>query len=316
MLPQKYKNVKCVKYLQFPYCFNALTSKYIITNQCIEPMFPIRQNQIVVNTWHGGGAYKSANLNNTSVFKKRLLSIKIMRIIREKMTNYIIAACEKFIQCFILGINLPEEKFLRIGMPRNDIFFQDKDIVDLKHKVFEYYTIDTSFKIVLYAPTYRGDYRSSERFYSPLNYDELLKTLKTKFGSDFVCLYRSHHSAYDFIGKASVRFVSDYPDMQELLCAADVLITDYSSSIWDFSFTFKPCFIYAPDLEKYLSGQELFIPIEKWPFPLAQSNEDLFRNILSFDSNTYINDIRKHHDDLGNYETGHACEQFCKIVFE
>ena len=39
--------------------------------------------------------------------------------------------------------------------------------------------------------------------------------------------------------------VSDYSDMQELLCAADILITDYSSSIWDFSYTKKPCFLYT-----------------------------------------------------------------------
>jgi CDP-glycerol glycerophosphotransferase len=51
--------------------------------------------------------------------------------------------------------------------------------------------------------------------------------------------------------------------MQELLYAADILIIDYSSSMWDFSLAFKPCFIYAPDLETYRNEQEFFIPIEE-----------------------------------------------------
>lgn len=104
--------------------------------------------------------------------------------------------------------------------------------------------------------------------------------------------------------------------MQELLCAADILITDYSSSIWDFSFTYRPCFLYAPDLAKYEAESGFFVPIEDWPFPLAETNEELIENIKNFDSKKYIEDVKKHHRDLGSYETGHATERFCKLLFE
>jgi CDP-glycerol glycerophosphotransferase len=109
--------------------------------------------------------------------------------------------------------------------------------------------------------------------------------------------------------------VSDYPDMQDLLCAVDVLITDYSSSIWDFSFTHKPCFLYAPDLEEYKSNRDFYTPIEEWPFPLAKTNQELIENIKNFDSKEYIGKVNKHHKELGSYETGHATEHFCKLLF-
>jgi CDP-glycerol glycerophosphotransferase len=115
--------------------------------------------------------------------------------------------------------------------------------------------------------------------------------------------------------KPNVISASDYPDMQELLYAADILITDYSSSMWDFSLTFKPCFIFAPDLKKYLAEQGFYTPIEEWPFPIAETNEQLIENINNINEEKYKQTVRKHHADLGSYENGTACEQFCHSVF-
>lgn len=57
---------------------------------------------------------------------------------------------------------------------------------------------------------------------------------------------------------STVRDVSDYPEMQDLLCTADMLITDYSSSVWDYSFTYRPCFLFTPDLEEYKKNRLLY----------------------------------------------------------
>ena len=108
--------------------------------------------------------------------------------------------------------------------------------------------------------------------------------------------------------------VSDYPDMQELLCAADILITDYSSSMWDYSFTYKPCFIYANDLDQYKIERDFHTPVNEWPFTIAISNEELAENILEFDQDKYIEKIKKHHHDLGSFEDGHATEKVAKLI--
>ena len=108
--------------------------------------------------------------------------------------------------------------------------------------------------------------------------------------------------------------VSGYADMQELICAADVLITDYSSSVWDFSLTGKPCFIYANDLSAYKEERNFYTPIEEWPFALAETNEELHENILNFDPEVYKHKVEEHHKELGSYETGHACEALYELL--
>ena len=79
---------------------------------------------------------------------------------------------------------------------------------------------------------------------------------------------------FDFDGDRLVN-VSDYPDMQELLCAAGLLITDYSSSMFDYALTGKPIARFATDIEAYQKDRDFYFPLESLPFPLAKSNEEL-----------------------------------------
>jgi CDP-glycerol glycerophosphotransferase len=177
--------------------------------------------------------------------------------------------------------------------------------------------LDENKKIILYAPTYRGDYRNTDAITFFINISCLQKALKNRFRYDFQVLYRSHiydKTKYDIENK-SIIWASKYPDIQELLCVSDVFITDYSSSIWDFSFTFKPCFIFAPDLNEYEQITGFYTPIKEWPFPIAETNEQLIKNILHFDAEKYKLAVKKHHKDLGSHETGTATKQFCDIIF-
>ena len=131
-------------------------------------------------------------------------------------------------------------------------------------------------------------------------------------------MYRFHHKIKESqaINLKSERLVdvSQYPDMQEILYDADILITDYSSTMWDFSLMFKPCFIYATDLECYRNERDFYTPIEQWPFPVASNNNDLINNIIEFDKIKYDSDVKTHHQLLGNFESGHATESVVKYI--
>jgi CDP-glycerol glycerophosphotransferase len=293
-----------------------MTSKYIISNMVIQPIFPIRKCQIFVNTHHGGGAYKRSSWH-IPAYKKRAFSMRVMNKIRNGMTAYLISSCREFNFAALDLWDLPGNKILPIGMPRNDIFFSD--INPIKEKVTRYLNMNNNIKkIILYAPTFRGIHNDVEEFKYQLDIGSILLALKERFNDDFIFLYRSHHLFHNNVNNQELQgcvSVSEYQEMQELLCAADVLITDYSSCMWDFSFTHKPCFIYAPDLIKYTEVQGFYTPIEKWPFPVAETNERLVYNILHFDEEKYRNDVKQHHLDLGSFETGTASKQFCKILF-
>ena len=102
--------------------------------------------------------------------------------------------------------------------------------------------------------------------------------------------------------------------MQELLAAADMLITDYSSSIWDYSFLYRPCFLYTPDLESYLQNTGFYVPIQEWPFPLCKDMKELEQAIDRYDAKENQRAIQKHHQRMGSFESGHACEKVCAWI--
>ena len=113
-------------------------------------------------------------------------------------------------------------------------------------------------KIVFYAPTFRDDY--SLECYN-LDTKEILSCLSQKFASEWVLMIRMHpnlssyKSLFDFDGEKIID-VNQYDDMQELLLVSDILITDYSTSMFDFSIMNKPVFLFATDIEQYQKRNE------------------------------------------------------------
>lgn len=300
-------NTKVVKYLSFSFFYYLLTSKFVITNYSISPKFPIRKKQILINTWHGGGAYKKVGLNDIVKEKKRVnLGFNIL----SKETSYFISSCKIFTDVMSETMRLDKNQFLNIGMPRNDVFFRDYS--DISKKVRNQYNISTSYGIVLFAPTYRGLPNSASENIT-LNIKDLLLALQEKYNKPFVCFYRGHYYVKASISEDCIN-TSDYPDMQDLLCAADVLITDYSSSIWDFALTKKPCFLFTPDLDEYASSVKFYTDIKDWGFPICQTNEKLLSTIKKFNYENYKENLIKAKDFYGSYEQGSSSSQVATLL--
>lgn len=102
--------------------------------------------------------------------------------------------------------------------------------------------------------------------------------------------------------------------MQELLQAVDVLITDYSSSIWDYSFTGKPGFLFMPDLNTYERERSFYTDSATWPYPLAETNEEFAEIIAKFNPVENKKKIERHWKLLGNCESGKASEAIVNII--
>lgn len=289
--------------------YRYVTSKVVIVNDFLPLLIPLKYSQISINTWHGGGAYKKVGI---SLSKNKYYT---QRYLWQHRVNYMISSCKEFSKLASEAFQISEYNMLPIGMPRNDILVNDQNKNHITDNVKEKYSIPQDTKIVLYAPTYRESFKNS--LYG-LDFEAVLTILRDKFGGNWVFLFRGHYFLVDStqIKNNSFINVSDYDDMQELLCAADCLITDYSSSVWDFSLTFKPCFLYATDLEAYKKEIDFYYPIEKWPFPLAQNNEELLGNIMNYDNTSYRKAVEDHHRILGSYENGNACEKIGKVIIE
>lgn len=313
-----------VKFLSFSFFYYFCTAKVIISNCGMPTYLPKRKDQYVINTWHGGGAYKTqksgGNLEENSITKSRYK----LHLYKTHCTDLVLSSCESFTKLAVPEL-VPKYtgEIMPCGMPRNDIIYNG-NYITIRNKVCKSLDIDPDREIILYAPTYRGSIDSmqvqAEKVFSmDLDIENLFNAAYKRFNNKPILLIRAHHAMNmsSHLKSVDIIDVSDYPDTQELLCSTDILISDYSSTIWDFSLTKKPCFLYCPDLDYYMNDDRgTYTPIETWPGILCRSNEELEQAILNFNEEEYVKKVEKHHADLGSYENGTACEQVCRRIAE
>lgn len=304
---EKY-GIRLVKYNSFPFIRLCLSSGYIVTNVRDMNHIPFTHRQTVINTWHGGGAYKTVG-SSTAVQSP---SERFRQNIAHKTNLTFLSSSKAFTDLTLRNSFHHNGKILECGMPRNDILIHTADS-DLRKKVLDHFHLPADQKLLIYAPTYRENKTASDYSFDT----KAVKTmLSQRFGGNWSILFRCHYYIVEDAKNLSSDYInaSDYPDMQELLYAANMLITDYSSSIWDFSFTGRPCLLYATDLNDYQVSQGFYSDIHTWPFPLAESNQELLDNIQHFSFDTYTKAIQQHHEDLGSYESGTACWEVLKYI--
>ena len=295
----------------YQYFKELITSRIIVTNAGGVSYLPKRKGQTIISTWHGGGPYKKTSTDVYNSFWYRL-QVKM----NADNTDYILSSCRYFTDFEAKSMGYKPHKIIPTGLPRNDVVFSPHEAVN--QKVRKYYSIPNDAKFILFAPTFRGKFINADSHisgYIELDTDKLVAVLEKKFGGKWICGVRLHPKLSDVdMSELNVINCTTYPDMQELLCAADVIISDYSSLIWDYSFNYRPIFLYAPDIEEYERARGFYMPSEEWPFPIARDNEEMFRNILSFDQDKYVEDVKAHHIASGSYEKGTACQKIIELI--
>lgn len=212
-------------------------------------------------------------------------------------------------------------KFARIGSPRSDAMF----LKDLRKKVREYYKVLDETHLLMYAPTFRSrpDEKNSEYIGYiadfQFDYQRVQHALEENYGGKWKIIKRLHPSvAVQNENQESSDCVIDasyYEDSQELLAAVDIVITDYSSLMFEPAFVGKPVILYAPDREHYIKEErDLLIDYDSLPFPITTSMDELCQEIEQFDLQKYQKDVSEFLDYYGVHEDGHASERAAKFI--
>lgn len=307
----KSNGIKTVRYRSLQYYYYKLTSKVSITNYYWGPELPSRMEQFEIQTWHGGGGgTKKASGDDKSLEDNKVHYIRYM--LDTKRYSLMMASSRMSLQNTIrgamrfTGATLP-------GTPRNDLFF-DKSRDDIRNKVRSYFGINANEHIAIYAPTWRSSRREKEVY--DLDYARTRKNLESRFGGKWKIICRLHPQANNEYLNSLTEAINatDYPDMQELLYTVDLAITDYSSFVWDFSFTYKPCFLYCRDLEQYIEERDFYTPIETWGFDVCTDNDELEKAILSFDQNKYVERLKNRQAFCGSFEDGYATNRVTRVI--
>lgn len=205
------------------------------------------------------------------------------------------------------------EEILEYGHPRNDIFFGDT--TQICDKVREAYGIDRDRKILLYVPTFRDQNKGQAKM---PEVEKLLQSMEKRFDGRWIFALRNHPRHVGDLQvsqqSGSAVDVTDYPDIQELLAAADVVLTDYSSAIFDFVLTKKPGFLLVEDYEEYRDLRGLYYPPEESPFPVAYSQQELLENMERFDEQDYLKKADEFLERMESAEDGKAAERVVLLI--
>ena len=304
----KEQGIRILDAKSFSFIKYALTARVIVTNGYYKPSLPRRKKQFYLRTWHGGGAYKAVG----SMMEMGALE-RLFIGMQQSGADLYLSSSDAFTDLTLRKSFGYEGEVLSCGMPRNDMLVNAPDparVAEIRQKA----GIPENAHLCLFAPTYRKDAVLHD--ICP-DYTRLKNALEKRFGGTWVIAYRSHHVTM-YLNQSrmaeGILNLTDYPDMQELLYVSDALITDYSSSIWDMSLSYKKVFLYCPDLKSFSSERDFYMDIRLWPFPLSENNDELEKNILSFDEEKYLSDVKRHHEELGSRETGKAAYLTAKRI--
>ena len=272
--------------------FHLTTAKIWLDN-CRKDYCIKKKCQFYIQTWHGFALKRIEKDVENNLTKRYVNSAKM----DSKAIDLIVSEASHMTKIYKNSFWYDGE-VKELGSPRNDIIIKGDDGL-LKEKVYNFFKLDQTKKIILYAPTFRSDHNTD---CYKLDYLKVLEACKERFDGDFIFLVRLHpniESKSEGVCEYNDKILNAtyYPDLQELLVVSDIVITDYSSLMFDFMLSKKPCFQFATDIEAYKKDRNFYMPIESLPFPLAMSNNEMINNIKTFDKEIYLKDLNTFFDE-------------------
>jgi CDP-glycerol:poly(glycerophosphate) glycerophosphotransferase len=304
--------VRKVRYGSWRAFFEWSTAKIWIDNIRNSDRPWKRKNQIYLQTWHGSHGVKLVERDVESTLSK---SYAMMAKYDGKISNAIISSCqlqtEQFKKSFWLADNV---EVLEYGLPRNDDFFRDTQISHINNTVRVKYKISLDELVVLYMPTFRDD--GSTKVYN-LDYDKVINSFQKFYNKKVRVLVRFHPNVDNtFFNNNDERLinVTDYPDPQDLMFVADIMISDYSSAPTDFMLLDRVIFLYMPDYEEYTKLRPLNLNFNNLPFIKCYTNFDLVEQISHFSKVDYYKRIDDYKSDNRRFDDGHAARKCAEWI--
>jgi CDP-glycerol glycerophosphotransferase len=257
------------------------TSRFLVNNNNFPFYYSKHPEQIYLQTWHGtplkriGNDVPSANLS---------LSYRALMQREARAWDYLLAQNQFAADVLPRAFGYVGE-VLTLGYPRNDVLAQAP--AEVTEAVRRKIGVQPDQRVVLYAPTWRDNAQSASGRYAFVNHLDLNKVSEA-FGDHTVLLVRGHSNTPGLTGssgRVNIIDVSSYPDVSEVMLISDVLVTDYSSIMFDFAVTDRPILFLVPDLERYsgtIRGFYLDFK-EVAPGPLHSTTDDILRSLSAID---------------------------------
>ncbi len=287
--------------------FRLARAKYVFLNDNFMPMgyLNFAEDAAVVQLWHAEGAFKRFGLHIDQPAQVRRREIAA----NEKL-SFVVCSAPAVKKIYAGAFGVDPEQVLPLGSPRADRLLKAENTDSLRREFERRYPSCRDKKIILYAPTFRDDPEWDKTFADAFDSQMFCETV----GEEYALLVRLHpqvHGRHDFPGAVDV---TDYPSVNELTLVCDAVITDYSSVCMDFALLDKPCFFFAPDLERYSKTRSFYFDYRSYvPGPVCETMTELTDAVAKPDDSTRREQFRR--QNLASVDGG-SCERILRTVME
>lgn len=283
------------------------TSRFFIIDDFYFPVYAIhpRKGTEIIQLWHAAGIFKKFGLS--TVGKPFGPSREYLKHIKLH-SNYsrVYVSSKLAVPHFAEAFGMAEENVFPLGVPRTDYFYDREKMNQIKERFYSQYPGLRGKQLVLYAPTYRGKSHYQEDWKSPIDFSQL----KEKLGGDFAVLIHLHPymCAPNLTDHEFLYHIRNEFTIEELLTLTDLLITDYSSVIFDYSLLVRPMAFFAHDVEDYIKERDFYLDYQSMvPGPIFYDTKALAEWIKqgSFD----LEKVKAFRDRFFDYSDGKASKR-------
>ncbi len=316
------ENIKPGKWGYIKRCLRMLEdisdAHYVFLNDAcnVTSCIPLRKGTKIYQLWHACGAFKKFGMSTAE------LIFGDNRKTLEKYPNYgnlsyVTVSSPEVIWAYEEAMNLKDTKtqVVATGVSRTDVFYDQHFIEQSKAAVYSVCPAAENKKIILYAPTFRGRVAKAE---SPDCLD--IPAMKRALGDEYVLLIKHHPFVKQppVVPEDCADFAMDVTkslEIDQLLCASDVCVSDYSSLIFEYSLFERPMIFFAYDLDDYFDWRGFYYNYDELtPGPVVKETEEIIDYIRHLDTRFDQAQVHAFKEKFMSSCDGHATDRIMALV--
>ncbi|UNK71050.1 CDP-glycerol glycerophosphotransferase family protein [Microbacterium sp. H1-D42] len=263
---------------------------------------PIRKGARLVQIWHAAGAFKQVGHSRAGLPGGPTPGSEIHR----NYTDAIVSS-SGIVDDYAEAFAIPVERVRPWGMPRSDVFFDADAVAATRARVRRELGVGDDERFVVYAPTFRGNGQRSATAAPEADWASIADAL----GAGWRVGVRQHPFVAAGPLPAGILDAAAVTEMNDLLMATDVLVTDYSSSIFEFALLRRPVVFFVPDLEEYESARSFYRPFDHYAIGPVVREADALQDAIR---GAVVDDARLNAflDEFADALDGHSSERIAE----
>ena len=316
------ENIKPGKWGYIKRCLRMLEdisdAHYVFLNDAcnVTSCIPLRKGTKIYQLWHACGAFKKFGMSTAElIFGDNRKSLE--RYPNYGNLSYVTVSSPEVIWAYEEAMNLKDTKtqVVATGVSRTDVFYDQHFIEQSKAAVYSVCPAAENKKIILYAPTFRGRVAKAE---SPDCLD--IPAMKRALGDEYVLLIKHHPFVKQppVVPEDCADFAMDVTkslEIDQLLCASDVCVSDYSSLIFEYSLFERPMIFFAYDLDDYFDWRGFYYNYDELtPGPVVKETEEIIDYIRHLDTRFDQAQVHALKEKFMSSCDGHATDRIMALV--